>query len=347
MKYLIYALLFFWSQTIFAETTAPPATHAAIDTQPEHPAWFKNSFLDLPDDVKEAAENNKRVLLYFYQDGCPYCLKLVQDNFGNPELANKMQNHFEVIALNMWGSREVTDLTGTVLTEKSFATSLKVQYTPTLLFLDEQGKIALRINGYYNPEQFNYALDYVAGKQEKEGSFRDYLEKNSNSPQKEATAIPFQTLAGTLPQPLKLQETLKANGRHLLVIIEQTDCNTNCSELLTILQRPEVAYSLTNVDVAWLKADDTSTIQTPDGQEKTIADWVKELNIKYNPSLLFFAPDGSQVFGVEAYLKMFHIHGALDYIASSAYKTQPEFQRFLQHRRETLLARGIKVDLMD
>jgi hypothetical protein len=39
----------------------------------EQPAWFKQSFLDIREDVQEAASNDKRVLLYFYQDGCPYC----------------------------------------------------------------------------------------------------------------------------------------------------------------------------------------------------------------------------------------------------------------------------------
>jgi len=45
----------------------------------EKPAWFKESFLDLREDIKEATENKKRVLLYFYQDGCPYCAKLLQE----------------------------------------------------------------------------------------------------------------------------------------------------------------------------------------------------------------------------------------------------------------------------
>ena len=39
----------------------------------EKPDWFKLSFLDIRDDIEEAADSGKRVLLYFYQDGCPYC----------------------------------------------------------------------------------------------------------------------------------------------------------------------------------------------------------------------------------------------------------------------------------
>ena len=37
----------------------------------EKPAWFKVSFLDLFEDISEAAENNKRLMVYYYQDGDP------------------------------------------------------------------------------------------------------------------------------------------------------------------------------------------------------------------------------------------------------------------------------------
>ncbi|MEW8385293.1 MAG: thioredoxin, partial [Candidatus Thiodiazotropha taylori] len=36
----------------------------------DKPSWFKNSFLDLGEDIEEAAEEGKRVILYFHQDGC-------------------------------------------------------------------------------------------------------------------------------------------------------------------------------------------------------------------------------------------------------------------------------------
>jgi len=60
----------------------------------QKPAWFKDSFLDIREDVEEAKADNKRVILYFYQDGCPYCDKLLQDNFGNRGIAEQTQQHF-------------------------------------------------------------------------------------------------------------------------------------------------------------------------------------------------------------------------------------------------------------
>ncbi|MEE9444257.1 MAG: thioredoxin, partial [Cocleimonas sp.] len=36
-----------------------------------HPTWFKESFLDLDEDVGDATNAGKRLALYFWQPGCP------------------------------------------------------------------------------------------------------------------------------------------------------------------------------------------------------------------------------------------------------------------------------------
>ena len=63
--------------------------------------------------------------------------------------------------------------------------------------------------------------------------------------------------------------------------------------------------------------------------------------------MLFFDASGAEVFRTEAYLRTFHVHGAIDYVVSGAYRWQPSFQRFLQHRTEMLAERGIEVDLLN
>ena len=80
----------------------PPSPHA-IDI----PRWFTESLLEMRDDVREAAAQGKRVMLYFGQDGCPYCTALMQTNFSQRAIADKTRRHFVAIALNLWGDREV------------------------------------------------------------------------------------------------------------------------------------------------------------------------------------------------------------------------------------------------
>jgi thioredoxin-related protein len=246
MKVTLPILLLLFS--VMAQAEQQPAPTPMMDSSLTHPGyqekpdWFKESFLDLRDDVKEATAANKRVMLYFYQDGCPYCAKLLKDNFGKQEIADKTRKNFDVIAINMWGDRSVTDVEGKEATEKTFAAALKVQYTPTLLFLDETGKVALRLNGYYAPDKFEVALDFVAGKHDKEGSFRDYYAKLKPAGKSAVVAKP-NVIADSLPQPLKLKDDRKGSGRPLLVIFGQAECDA-CNEFYKdILTRPEVGYS--------------------------------------------------------------------------------------------------------
>src|SRR3989344_7479446 len=68
--------------------------------QYEIPRWFKSSFLDLPEDVAEAARNGKRLMVYFGQDGCPYCAELFNNNFSQAHIVEYTRKHFDAAELN-------------------------------------------------------------------------------------------------------------------------------------------------------------------------------------------------------------------------------------------------------
>jgi hypothetical protein len=113
----------------------------------EAPEWFVETFLDVREDAAEAARDGRRLMLYFMQDGCPYCRRLVTVNWREPQIVEKTRRHFVPVAINIWGDREVTLADGRRLPEKRFAAALKVQFTPTLLFFDEHGARRLQDRG--------------------------------------------------------------------------------------------------------------------------------------------------------------------------------------------------------
>jgi len=331
-----------WSAAGWARTEGSLAPGLVNPGHLEAPKWFKDSFLDIREDIHEAAAEDRRVLLYFYQDGCPYCRKLLNDNFGQREIAAKTRGHFDVIAINIWGDREVIGLGGEETTEKDYAKGLRVMFTPTLLFLDEDGGVVLRINGYYPPHRFEAALDFVAGHHEQAGSFRDYLARHMPEPATGRLHIE----SGYLQPPYRLADRLASSKRPVLVIFEQRQCRA-CDELhLDILRRPMSRELLAAFDVAVVDMWSKDRVQTPAGQSLETDAWARQLDIKYSPSLVFFDADGREVFRSEGYLKAFHIQSVLDYVASGAYRTQPEFQRYIDARADALRARGIEVDLM-
>ena len=181
-----------------------------------YPDWFKTSFLDFSEDVAEAAEEGKRVMVIFHQDNCPYCNALVERNLSQRDVEEQLRKDFDVIAMNMWGDREVATIDGKIYTEKTFAQALKVQFTPTILILNEQGGLALRLNGYLPPAEFKLALAYAADSTEGNKGYRKYLA--ANTPEQ---------MSGDLIKAAffdKANPTLKTNGKPYAVFFEQRDC---------------------------------------------------------------------------------------------------------------------------
>lgn len=307
----------------------------------EKPKWFKNSFLDIREDVEEAAENDKKVMLYFYQDGCPYCEKLINDNFADQAIADQTQKHFDTIAINLWGDAEVTDLSGNTVTEKEFGRELKVMFTPTLLMLDKQGEVAMRINGYYAPHKFTAALNYVGDNYYKKTSFIDFAATQETA---KATGK-LHNDRSFLQPPLRLSSKFRYGNKPLLVLFEQKVCAV-CDEWhLDIFKRPETKKLLKEFDVVLLDMRSKTPIMTPDGKKFTAEQWAKELGILYAPSMVFFDDNNEQVFSTGGYLKAFHVQSVMDYVRTASYKTHPEFQRYIDERADALRAQGIEVDL--
>lgn len=143
---------------IFLALTLACAAFAAHAQANEVPAWFSESFLEFPQDVKEAAGDGKRLMLYFWQDGCPACSKMKTTTLADRAIVDETRRHFVAVALNVYGERELQWTDGRAMREKELARALGIRGTPTLLFLDERGAVAQRLVGYIAPERFAATL---------------------------------------------------------------------------------------------------------------------------------------------------------------------------------------------
>jgi thioredoxin-related protein len=260
-------------------------------------------------------------------------------NFSQRDIVDKMRRHFVAVALNLWGDRETTWVDGSTLSEKALARRLDVQFTPTLLFFDERGKVVVRLNGYYPPHRLEAVLDYVAGRHERNMSLTTYLARHVRDP-----ASPrLRDEAFFMPAPHDLRR--RAGGKPLAVLFETTYCGP-CDELHREgLQRPSVRALLDQFDVARFAFGAPTALTTPAGQATTARAWAAELGVTFTPTIVFFAADGREVFRIDAYLRPFHLESSLDYVASGAYRDEPSFQRYIQARAERIRAGGATVDL--
>jgi thioredoxin-related protein len=141
--------------------------------------------LALPDDLDAAGKENKRFAVMWELKGCPYCKETHFVNFAQPRISDYVKTNFEVLQLNIIGSRKVTDFDGTEMSEKELAAKYAVRFTPTVQFFGERAgtlkalppakREVARAPGYLRPDDFLAMFRYVREKAYESKSFRDFV----------------------------------------------------------------------------------------------------------------------------------------------------------------------------
>ena len=306
-----------------------------------YPDWFKASFLEFEEDIAEAAADGRRVMLFFHQDGCPYCNEFVEKNLSQKDIVDEMQAKLDVIELNIWGDRDLVSVGGKTFNEKTFAAALQVQFTPTIMFLDEQGQVALRLNGYIPPNEFKLSLDYVNNHREKQSNYAEFLQAKYLPTEKESIKIrPY------FAKPPHDFSKYPGN-KPIAVFFEQGGC-PNCDHLHEdALDHPLTDALLQQFRNVQIDIWSNKFIVTPDGRSISQREWSKQLNIKYAPTIVFMNAGGKEVIRSEAFFHKFHTQSLFDYVASAAYKTESNFQSYISARSEHFIEQGIDVSIWE
>lgn len=168
-----------------AGAAEPVLTEDGIYRQP----WFLESLLELPDDLASARAGKKRFAVLFELRGCPYCKEMHFGNFAQPHIEKYVRENFDILQINIIGSREVMDFDGERLSEKALAAKYGVRYTPTFLFFPESTeglkakkpaqREVTRLQGVLKPPQFLAAFRYVVEKAYEKTPLPEYLKANS------------------------------------------------------------------------------------------------------------------------------------------------------------------------
>ncbi|MET0086250.1 MAG: thioredoxin fold domain-containing protein [Sedimenticola sp.] len=300
---------------------------APLEEPLEHPSWFKESFLDLPEDLNEAVTAGKSgVIIYFGQRRCPYCQKLLEVNFGQQDIADYTQRHFDVIPVDIWGIDELTDMDGATLTEREFALRKKSNFTPTLIFYTDGVDETLRLTGYHPPYTFRAALEYVAGGHYRNEPFKAYLDRGDGAltfSEGELNEADFFS-----PPPHALDRSRLPGETPLAVFFERGNCHA-CDILhAQPLQKRSILSLLEGFETVQLDINADTPVITPDGKRTTARQWADSLGLFYSPSILFFDESGREIMRVDSVVQFYRLRNILDYIGSRGYLSEASYQRW-------------------
>lgn len=337
IKYLLFALSLMAS--VPAVAVGEKFYSSSIDDAPrlrnvQYPKWFKNTFLDLNEDLNESLNANKKgLIVYFGQKHCAYCEALIKINFGSEkDIVQYTQKHFNVLPIDIWGSREVTDFQGNSLTEKKYAEREKANFTPSLIFYGKNGKEILQLRGYYTPYKLRAALEYVVDDYYQNESLREYMARADP---------PVKKLDGELNSkdffkkpPYILERTNVYAQKPLVVFFEQQSCHA-CDILHSKpLNDPITQIHLEDFEVVQLDMWSKTPVITPDGKRLLANQWAEQLGLFHSPSLVFFDGHGKHIITVSSVIGVYRLTGILEYVLSKGYEIAPTFQRWREMQSE-------------
>lgn len=166
-----------------------PAARAAVevgDNGLHVQSWFIESFLDLKEDVATAASEGRHLAVVFEQRGCPYCKEMHAVNLQDDRIVSYVRENFDILQLDLWGSRGVTDFDGEEMEERALARRWQINFTPTIIFFPNDpaavdGKIGrnaeiARMPGYFKPFHFLSMFEFVREGLYRDQSFQRYLQ---------------------------------------------------------------------------------------------------------------------------------------------------------------------------
>ncbi len=306
-----------------------------LDNLLEHPSWFKQSFLDLDDDLAEAVANGKKgIAVYFGQKRCAYCKMLIDVNFKTPDIERYTREHFDVIAIDIWSPEEVTTPGGETMSQREYSLSLGTNFTPSLVFYNAEGEIALRLRGYYPPYQFRAALEYVADDHYQREGFPVYMARGDQTLRFEAEDMVEQPFFS--PPPYNLDRSRFPAELPLVVFFEQGNCHA-CDILHTQpLQRKVVRDLFGQFESIQLNMWADTPVVKPNGEPGTAREWAEELGIFYAPSIVFFDEHGDEIIRVDSVVHLFRLRNVMNYVLTRGYLSEPSFLRWSSRTRRIL-----------
>jgi thioredoxin-related protein len=289
------------------------------------------SLLEFPEELRDAAKAGKRVVVYFEQENCPICRHMVQTNFSQKDIVDALKRNFVVVPVDVWGARDTTWVDGKARPEKELAAHLGVRFTPVLFFLDERGGVVLRANGYMPPHEFRAALAFVAGKMEAKTTFPAYY-----------ASQPRPAAAKTLARQafFDARADARPRGRPTAILFESTECY-ECDQLHGEgFRDADVLKQVPGLRWVRMALHGQETVVAPDGASVTAAGLAKAMRVTTAPTMVFLDGAGKEVFRLDGYPRAWHLASALEYVASGAWRNEPQFMKYMQLRAERHRSEG-------
>lgn len=135
---------------------------------------------DMETAIKNAADQDKPVMVDVYTDWCGWCKKMDKEVFNNPDVSESLSKLFMLAKVN-GESREKITYKDKKTDGVGIAQGFGIRGYPSLIFLDAKGDLLTLIPGYVDAEKFLPIVKFLGDKHYETMEWEAYLANYNSS----------------------------------------------------------------------------------------------------------------------------------------------------------------------
>ena len=138
------------------------------------------SWNDFNSAVNVADNNGKTLFLFFEAEWCGFCKQMRSEIFTLDSVQDKVGGGFVPVAIDIESDEKIV-YQNKEMSQKSFSHQMRIDATPTIMFMSREGEVIGRYRGFADENEFTLLLDYIRGGDVDNVNFAEYKKRNNGS----------------------------------------------------------------------------------------------------------------------------------------------------------------------
>jgi len=130
--------------------------------------------------VNATDNSGKTLFLFFEAEWCGFCKQMRSEIFPLDSVRDKVGEGFIPVAIDIESDEKIV-YQDKEMSQKSFSHQMRIDATPTIMFMDNDGEVIGRYRGFADENEFTLLLDYISGGDVDNVNFAEYKKRNNGS----------------------------------------------------------------------------------------------------------------------------------------------------------------------